>query len=365
MRRHLLLPALALIGVCSCKKIHNPGSGSEVNAFTGWTEQSYVLVGEDLYANGSNLYGQLGLGNTTNVTTFTLTMTGVTTVSSNLFYTLVLKKDGSVWAAGLDTAGQFGDGTTDNATSWRQVMTGVKAISSGMGESLFIKTDNSLWGGGSDLPWAGFTPHKLMDDVLSVSAGTGAAMIVKTDNTLWSVGANIDRQLGDGTLDDHPVPVQVMSGVLSASMSTYHALILKTDHTLWAVGDNGAGQLGTGDENTAVNPVQVLTDVVAFSSGPTNAIAIRSDSTVWMTGDNFAGELGDGFGGPTGKEQRIDAFKQVLTGAKSVSMTDQFVMVVKRDNTVWVAGDNAYGQLGFPTASDPEILAFTQMPMHF
>jgi len=362
MHKHLVLTFLLLAALGACTKSH-PSGNPDVQVFAGWTDQAFVLVGDQLYANGDNTFGQLGLGNTVNATSFKLTLTDVASVSSCFYYTLVLKKDGTVWAAGLDSAGQFGDGTTDNTASWREIMTDVKAISTGMGESFFIKTDNTLWGGGADLGWAGFTPRKLADGVLSVTAGTGSALFVKTDNTLWGVGQNLDGELGDGTENPQPVPELLMTGVLSASMSDYHSLILKTDHTLWAVGDNGAGQLGTPDKSAPWTPVQVLSDVMSFQAGPTNAAAIKYDSTLWMTGDNFSGELGDGLGGPSGTEQRTYAFKQVLTGTKQVSMRSQAVMVVKGDNTVWVTGDEFRGQFGLPPVVNGDILTFTQMSL--
>ena len=65
-----------------------------------------------VWAWGSNSYGQLGDGTTTNKTTPVPVsdLTGVTAIAGGGYHTIALKEDGTVWAWGGNSSGQLGDG---------------------------------------------------------------------------------------------------------------------------------------------------------------------------------------------------------------------------------------------------------------
>ena len=84
-----------------------------------------MLVKNDgsLWACGYNNSGQLGLGNTTNQTTFTQVSSvgnDVKEVYCASNYTIIIKNDGTVWACGDNTYGQLGLGDTTNRTTFTQ-----------------------------------------------------------------------------------------------------------------------------------------------------------------------------------------------------------------------------------------------------
>jgi len=71
------------------------------------------------------------------------------------------------------------------------------------------------------------------------------------------------------------------------------------DGTVWGWGFNNRGQLGLGESPSQLAPtqwapVQVvnLTNVIAIGSGAYHSMALRSDGTLWVWGDNTYGELG-------------------------------------------------------------------------
>ena len=85
---------------------------------------------------GYNGYGNLGLGDTTNRTEPEQVKAEVTQddgtkteeeitdaidVAAGYNYTLILRKDGTVWASGFNNKGQLGDGTTANTTKFHKV----------------------------------------------------------------------------------------------------------------------------------------------------------------------------------------------------------------------------------------------------
>jgi alpha-tubulin suppressor-like RCC1 family protein len=385
----LLVLALAGCTFAGCVKSITPippgeGGGSDstgsdsvsiIQTFQFHGPSSYILKGDSLFVAGWNTYGQLGLGNTNNIDSFTFVTNGVTTVSAGYQHALLLKKDGTAWATGDNTLGELGTGNTTASTAWVQVMTGVRAIAAGDGMSFFIKTDNTLWGVANTLKWGmpdsvtpDYTPHHLMDSVLAVGAGNQAVMIIRTDNSLWSVGYDYDWQLGDGiyitdSATTDVAPMQIMTDVAAVSMNDYTAYILKTDQTLYTCGSNGDGQLGNGSFSEPTFPQQVLSGVRSVSAGYGCAMAIKIDSSVWVTGLDNWGQLGDGLGGAGGSVAYVTSFKQVFTGAASGSLSQSSIMLVKGDNSLWATGDNSYDNLGLYPGG--YVLSFTEVPTKF
>ena len=131
---------------------------------------------------------------------------------------MLLKQDGSVWAAGRNEAGQLGDGSETSRNTFVQVMSsGARAVSAGYEHSMVLK-QNTVWAVGNN-------PHGMLGDgskiarknyaqVFSSGAqlmatGKGHSMVLKTDGSLWVAGENDDGQLGDGSNTDTLIFVPV------------------------------------------------------------------------------------------------------------------------------------------------------------
>src|ERR1035441_1849035 len=72
-------------------------------------------------------------------------------VAAGANHSLFLKSDGTMWAWGSNQYGQLGDGTTTNRSSPVQVsgLTGVVMIAAGGFQSLAVKSDGTVWAWGS------------------------------------------------------------------------------------------------------------------------------------------------------------------------------------------------------------------------
>lgn len=102
----------------------------------------------DVYAWGCNNFGQIGNGNTTNVNTPTLVLTGAIAIGAGRNHSLAVKTDGSAWSWGANGSGQLGTNTTSTgATSTPVQMLGItnaaKAIG-GEAHSFLILNDRCL-----------------------------------------------------------------------------------------------------------------------------------------------------------------------------------------------------------------------------
>jgi len=172
-----------------------------------------------LWAWGNNKFGQLGDGTTTNrtrpVRIGSDTNWVAVSAGSDLIedgnaiaaHTLAVKSDGTLWAWGSNDYGQLGDGTTTNRTSPVQIGYDNRwiYISAGFRTSAALQSDTSLWTWGSndygqlgDGTTSGrITPTKIATKVRSVSVGYCAAVATSPDNTLWQWGY-IENGRGEG-----------------------------------------------------------------------------------------------------------------------------------------------------------------------
>jgi len=196
-------------------------------------------------------------------------LTGAIAAGSN--FTLVLKTDGTVWAAGKNDVGQLGQGVTGDTGTPVQV--------------------NGL------------------TDVVAIAAGEKHALAVLADGTVRGWGNNYYGQLGDNSEDDRYTPVAVsgLTNVVAVAGGNRASYFLKADGTVWASGSNGQGagsgdfyQLGDGTQTDRMTAVQVvgLTGISQIAAGSNTGYALKTDGgadgTLWAWGGNSARQIGDG-----------------------------------------------------------------------
>lgn len=127
---------------------------------------------------------------------------------------------------------------------------------------------------------------------------------------------------------------------------------IKTDGSLWLWGYNNNGNLGDETTDEKSSPVQTVAggnnwQTVSNSSDHTGAI--KTDGSLWIWGNNSYGELG------TGDEADVSSPVQTITGGTNwvqVSCSKYNTGAIKDDGSLWMWGRNQYGQLG--TESETE-----------
>lgn len=246
-------------------------------AIAAGSRHSLILKTDgSLWAMGSNQKGQLGFGDRVDRQSPTQVLAapaagqpGVTALAAGGDHSLILKADGSLWACGLNNYGQLGLGDRTDRTSFTQVLAapasgqaGVRFIAAGAWHSLVVKSDGSLWSMGynlcGQLALGDTTDRSRPTQVLASGVRTAAAcdwhsLVLKTDGSLWAAGYNYFGELGTGDNDNRSSLAQIGASAVSAvAGGAYHSLILKSDGSLLATGSNRYGQLGlsAGDRNS-------------------------------------------------------------------------------------------------------------------
>ena len=233
--------------------------------------QNYTFIlknNGNVWACGYNNFGQLGFVNTATKNTFTQVTTNannVEQISCGDAHTFILKNDGTVWACGYNGSGQLGLGTTTNKSTFTKVTTNtnndIKQIVCGQNCTFILKTNGSVWAcgynnygqlglGTTDIDYNTFTQvtKNINNDVKQIACGEYHAVILKNDGSIWSCGRNDSGQLGISGADDKNTFTQVITNINNdvklIACGGYHTFILKKDGSVWSCGYNYHGQLG-------------------------------------------------------------------------------------------------------------------------
>src|SRR5258708_88843 len=136
----------------------------------------------EVWAWGTNAYGQLGDRTTVSrMTATSIPVSGVTAIAAASYTTIALLNDSTVIAWGYNADGELGNGT----------LTGTCQIHSNP----------------CDLP----VTVSGLSGVVAIAAGGSHVLALKGDGTLWAWGDNSYGQLGDTTTTRRTSPVQVTS----------------------------------------------------------------------------------------------------------------------------------------------------------
>lgn len=331
----------------------------------GWHSLA-VCTDSTVKAFGENASGELGDGTTndSNIPVSVIGLSGIISVSGGgdqlEAHSLALQTNGTVWSWGSNIYGGLGNGTTTNTTIPGQVtgLTGAKAISAGGWHSVALKNDSTVWTWGwntdGQLGDGTFTDKSIptqvpgLTGVIAIAAGTYHVLALKKDGTVWAWGDNISGQIGDNTTIDRNTPVQVigLTGVSNIASGRFFSLAVKSDGTVWTWGENLYGQLGNGTTTDSHVPVQV-TGLTGISSATTatgafHCMVVKNDNTVWAWGRNTYGNLGDG----TVINSSVPVQMIGISDVTGLAAGTNFSLLYKNEGSFWGCGRNASGQLG-------------------
>lgn len=125
---------------------------------------------------------------------------------------------------------------------------------------------------------------------MAIGAGWYHTCAALRDGHVQCWGQNASGQLGDGSVQDSPLPADVvdLGGVAALTAGAAHSCALTAGGEVFCWGGNSSGQLGDGTRTDRLTPVQVqgLTGpVISISAGSTFNCALLSEGKVECWGE--------------------------------------------------------------------------------
>ena len=383
---------------------------------------TYVVMNDGtLYSTGHNNQGQLGLGNTTNINVFTQVPNvpkNIKQIAAGMYHVLALTDNGDLWVCGDNSNGRIGLGDSADISTFSMLMSNVKYVSCGSQDSAIVKKDNTLWACGYNYSGQnGFGDKKevktftqvtinVSNDVEKVECGGDSNKILKTDGTVWVCGDSDQGQLGLGSFDKEDKYTYVQldqlnvleselqntnnkneddanalydilstkdygvgnvdlsalikflnfgplsnSNIKQVACGTFTTVALKTDGTVWVAGTNASyNNLGissmAGSDILTFTQIPDMNNVSKIACCDYSTFILKNDGTLLAIGQNTYGQLG------TGDKTNKNEFVQVATNVKDVQCGIDHTFIIKNDGTLWSTGDNDRGILGFEDGAD-------------
>lgn len=247
------------------------------------------------------------------------------------------------WGGGISDSAEPVGGVPPDASTVQAANWGGLAIA---GET------NQVW------QWSNSAPPKAsevgtLDNVVSVGEGFDFGAAVTSGGELWTWGYNSDTgDLCRGTTSAKTYSAKQVPGISNAvavSGGGDHLLVLLGNGKVMGCGANLYGQLGDGSTDPRSSPVAVtgIDDIVAISAGSDSSVALGSSGKVWAWGLNNLGQLGDGNTVNSDTPVRVSLpgrVDEIFAGG--LSNTTGHDLVLLDNGSVYVWGNDAYGQLG-------------------
>lgn len=238
-------------------------------------------------------------------------------------------------------------------------LSGVKSVGVGDGFACVLTTGGGVkcWGNnisgqlgnGTEDPSA--TPVDvigLTSGVAQIAVGDLFACALLNTGVVKCWGNNTNGQLGIGSLDNQPAPVQVvgLSGVSAIDLGSRHACAIASG-AVHCWGSSEFFQVGSIRLNIfefpLPEPVHGLSSgAIAIAAGTSHTCAVLSDGSAKCWGLNNGGELGIGYTGQGSLPENVVG----LPATVSSIAPDTHTCAILSDGAAWCWGWNLEGELG-------------------
>lgn len=191
-------------------------------------------------------------------------------------------------------------------------------------------------------------PLSLSHEWASFDMGVTHSAAVHVGGFGYAWGYNYNAPIGNGVTasSDTFVPYNWGTGVTAVSANNKTTLSIDGNGVLsicgafwWGIGGDSSMPSG-GYIHTA--PTQFATNVRSASMGFNHMVYVKNDNTLWVYGENAHGQLGDN----STTSYYTGAGKKILDNVSYAVAGDCLTAAVKTDGTLWVWGFNYYGQVG-------------------
>jgi alpha-tubulin suppressor-like RCC1 family protein len=274
----------------------------------------------EVYACGSNTHGQLGLGYEQSPTSYNwhrVQVPGpVRALVAGALHSLLLLETGELYACGSNDYGQLGIGNwrhRNTSGKWLpvQVPGAVRTVvAGGLNSFLLLETDEVYTCGCNSDGQLGLGDGQIRDTwqrvqvpfpggaVREVVAGWHHSFLILESGEVYACGSSNSGQLGLGyrQKQNRLQPVQVPGVVRRVVLGSFFSLLQLETGEIYGCGDNSDGQLGLGDNDNrdTWHPIAVPGVVREVSVGWDYSLLLLETGEVYACGNNGGGQLGLG-----------------------------------------------------------------------
>ena len=283
---------------------------------SGHKHSLYVDHLGSVWSCGSNEYGQLGLGHSTNkqVPEKINNLPPIVSVSAGCHFSLFVGANGNVWSCGINGYGQLGLGDKSNRNVPEQI-TGLPKI------------------------------------ILTSAIGT-LSIFLDYNGSVWACGRNTKAELRSGdTIDKNKAEkIEGIPKIKSIAGGWNHLLFLDCEGSVWSCGHNGYGHLGLGDtkHRSKAEKIEGLPKIKSIAAGVHSSMFVDEECNVWICGANEYGQLGLGHTSPVNSPQKNNNLSGIVAVAGG---NRRYLVFLDKEGNVFTCGNNAHGQLGLGDTS--------------
>lgn len=349
---------------------------------SGHNHNCFLNLDGQAWCWGWGRLGQMGNGDTLTQNRSPVKVSGPVrfmrlTAASN--HTCGLDPDGAGYCWGSQVYGELGTGITSGVSSrpvpvqgghvWIDITAGDDGHTCG----ITVANEPYCWGLGlAGQLGTGDTQDRALPTPVStsvrfsqISAGLLVTCGVAEGGQAYCWGSNDRGQLGNGTVGGNSnVPLAVMGATRFQSISVGHFVVcgVSVEQDAFCWGSGTFGRLGTGEENQGPIPTPSLVanglkyDELAVAATHTCAVTLNRQGFCW--GLNTYGKLGDDVGPSSLEPTQISGGLALLQAG--VGNNHSCGLTVANDVYCW--GNNIIGQLGVPGQRDP---TFTPLLVYF
>ncbi len=214
-------------------------------------------------------------------------------------------------------------------------------IAAGFSVQNYSKMLNGLSENGSNLP-ASSEAIALAEEVKVIpmaSSGYYHSLVLKEDGTVWGFGSNVNKQLGDATMNEQtyttrPTPIyitedEMMTNIKMIGTGELHSAALTIDGEVYTWGDNTRGQLGDGTTVASGTPtkVELPTKIISLIAWFNRTVALDENGEVYVWGEGY-----------TSTPQKLAIDKKVIQITGDAVLTEDKEVYTFRNLTTPVAG---------------------------
>ena len=242
------------------------------------------------------------------ITTPVQVLSSVKCVDAGQQSVIFVMNNGTVRCVGNNMTGSFGTGSPNglyltNPATMKNISTAVR-VANGLYTTIVLLKDGTLWAtGGNSMDGLGissitgviYSPQQIpnISGIVEIEANvqTNLALDSSGDVYFWGFSHVSNQTL---ITQSTPLKIQGLSNIVAISGCNdgSHFLALDANHNCYAWGDNQYGQCGVKNGGAwVINPVLVATGVDDIMAGETYSYIVKSDNSTWASGSSNYGSI--------------------------------------------------------------------------